>query len=128
MKTGWEASKLGLSGYIVPFMFVYAPALVLRPLSWMTLWMFFIAFVGAVIASMGVSGWFLGRTIRPWERVLLVVSAIALIFPTVDSTVIAGVILLAYYFFKNWQRKKGDAYARLSKNLASSGEASNDVK
>jgi len=106
MKTGWEATKLGLSGYIVPYMFVYAPALVLRPLSWMTAWMFFIAFVGTVIASMGVSGWFLAHTIRPWERVLLVVSAIALIFPTVDSTVIAGVILLAYYFFKNWQWKR----------------------
>jgi TRAP transporter 4TM/12TM fusion protein len=109
MKTGWEATKLGISGYIVPFMFVYAPALVLRPLSWMTAWMFFIAFVGAVVASTGVSGWFLGHRIPWWERILLVVSAVTLIFPTVDSTIYAAVVLMLYYFFKKWQFKRGES-------------------
>jgi TRAP transporter 4TM/12TM fusion protein len=112
MKTGWESTKLGLSGYIVPFMFVYAPALVLRPLSWMTAWMFFIAFVGAVIASMGVSGWFLGRRIPWWERILLVVSAVTLIFPTVDSTIYAAVVLMLYYFYRKWQLKRGASIQR----------------
>lgn len=128
MKTGWEATKLGLSGYIVPFMFVYAPALLLRPLSWMTAWMFFIAVVGAVIASMGVSGWFLGHRIRPWERILLVISAITLIFPTVDSTVIAAVILVAYYIFKKWRFKKMEAPSGLAQERTHPGGSSNDDK
>lgn len=118
MKTGWEATKLGLSGYIVPFMFVYAPALVLRPASWMTLWMFFIAFVGAVIASMGVSGWFLKQRITVWERILLVISAVALIFPTVNSTIIAGIILLVYYFYKKWRFRRVEIYSLRSMDTA----------
>lgn len=126
MKTGWEATKLGLSGYIVPFMFVYAPALVLRPLSWMTAWMFFIAFVGAVIASMGVSGWFLRRRIPWWERILLVVSAIALIFPTVDSTIYAAVVLIAFYFYKKWSFKKMDRRAAPAREAADPGEKEKD--
>lgn len=106
MKTGWEATKLGLSGYIVPFMFVYAPPLVLRPLGWMTLWMFFISFVGAVITSMGVSGWFMRQRISVGERILLVVSAVVLIFPTLDSTLIAGAILFSYSIYKRWKMKR----------------------
>lgn len=128
MKTGWEATKLGLSGYIVPFMFVYAPALVLRPLSWMTLWMFFIAFVGAVVASMGVAGWFLGGRISVWERILLVISAIALIFPTVDSTIIAALILAGYYAFKKWRLKKTEVRARLIPEQANPDETMKDGK
>jgi len=127
MKTGWEATKLGLSGYIVPFMFVYAPALVLRPLSWMTAWMFFIAFVGAVIASMGVSGWFLGERISTWERMLLVISAVALIFPTVDSTVIAAGVLLSYYIYKKWRIRKKHAYVDVIKEVVNpQGSEEND--
>jgi TRAP transporter 4TM/12TM fusion protein len=31
MKIGWEATRIALAGYVVPFMMVYAPALMLQP-------------------------------------------------------------------------------------------------
>jgi TRAP transporter 4TM/12TM fusion protein len=99
MKTGWEATKLGLSGYIVPYMFVYAPALLLRPAGWMTAYMFAMAAIAAFVASAGVTGWWFGRPIRGFERVLLVIAAVSLVAPEIFSTLLAATIIGGMYLY-----------------------------
>ncbi len=99
-KTGWEATKIGLSGYIVPYMFVYAPALVLRPLSWATPYTFATAAIAAVVASAGVASYWLGYRIPTWERVLLVVLAIMFVAPETVSTVVAAAGIAAIIFYR----------------------------
>jgi len=93
MKTGWEATKLGLSGYIVPFMFVYAPALILRPAGWMSLYMFIIAVIAAIVASAGVAAYWFGHRLIWWERIMLVVAAVAFVAPEIYTTVAASVVI-----------------------------------
>jgi TRAP transporter 4TM/12TM fusion protein len=81
METSWAAVKLGLTGYIIPFMFVFAPSLLLMG-DWFTV------SLAAVTASVGViclagglhEAFFLGPA-RSWERALLVVAALVLIKP-----------------------------------------------
>lgn len=104
MKTGWEATKLGLSGYIVPFMFVYAPALILRPVSWMTAYMFIVAAIAAIVASAGVAGWWLGYRIPTWERIVLVVAAVAFVFPEVTSTIVAALVITGIIAYRKYIR------------------------
>jgi TRAP-type uncharacterized transport system fused permease subunit len=94
-KTGWEATKIGLSGYIVPFMFVYEPALILRPLSWMTLYTFATAFIAAMVASAAVAGYWLEYRIPTWERLTLVGLAVMFAVPEFWSTLIAAIAIPA---------------------------------
>jgi TRAP transporter 4TM/12TM fusion protein len=78
MKTGFEAFKLAIGGFIVPFIFVYHPALVLQG-SWSeTLWIFVLASACIILTSAALTGWFLGPT--PWiERILLLAAAAGLV-------------------------------------------------
>ena len=80
----WEASvdaaKLGATGYIVPFMFVFGPALLMRGEWWEVLLAASTAGVGVVLLAGGLHGYLL-TVARPWHRVLLVVAAIVLILP-----------------------------------------------
>ncbi len=102
MKTGWEATKLGLSGYIVPFMFVYAPALILRPADWMTAYMFVVAVVAAVVASAGVAGYWLGHRLPAWERIMLVVAAVGFVAPELYSTLAAAAVIVADIVYRKY--------------------------
>ena len=94
MDTSWAAVKLGLTGYIIPFMFVFAPSL---------LWMgdFGTVVMATVTATVGViclagglhEHFFLGRA-RWWERVMLIVAALVLIKPGWMSDLV-GIVLVS---------------------------------
>ena len=60
MKTGFEAFKLAIGGFIVPFIFVYHPALILQGAWHETLWIFVLASVCIILTSAALTGWFLG--------------------------------------------------------------------
>jgi TRAP transporter 4TM/12TM fusion protein len=78
MRTGFEAFRLAIGGFIVPFVFVYHPALVLQG-SWdEALWIFVLASACILLTSAALTGWFLGPT-PPLERVLLLASAVGLL-------------------------------------------------
>ncbi|OGQ78996.1 MAG: hypothetical protein A3F90_07090 [Deltaproteobacteria bacterium RIFCSPLOWO2_12_FULL_60_19] len=83
MRTGWEAMRLCAIAYIVPFLFVFSPALLLIgpwhevALSSVT------AIAGAVLLGVGLVG-YLFRPIGPVLRVLFLVAAIGLLVPIVD--------------------------------------------
>jgi len=94
MDTSWDAVKLGLTGYIIPFMFVFAPSLLLigNPAE------VALATVTATIGVMCLAGslhqyFFLGPA-RPWERLMLFVAALVLIKPG-WQTDLAGLVLIA---------------------------------
>ena len=78
MKTGFEAFKLAIGGFIVPFIFVYHPALILQGAWHETLWAFVLAAACILLTSAALTGWFLGPA--PWpERILLFLSAAGLV-------------------------------------------------
>lgn len=80
LRTGLIAVRLGLSGFIVPYMFVYAPALLWRG-SWIeTVWAAVSACIGVIALSAGTMG-FLRRAATWPERGALVVAALLLIKP-----------------------------------------------
>lgn len=78
--SGWAAVRIGAAGFIVPFMFVYQPALLMEG-DWMeVLQAAATATVGALLLAAGLHGYFLRKS-RLWESVLLVAAAFALIDP-----------------------------------------------
>jgi TRAP-type uncharacterized transport system fused permease subunit len=97
MRVGWTACRLGLTGFIVPFMFVYGPELIFLSDSVVS------SLVAALTASVGVFGLsqgvmglsFCGKTpLGWWRRLFLLAGALLLIKPGL-LTDAAGVVLLA---------------------------------
>jgi TRAP transporter 4TM/12TM fusion protein len=103
-KTGWVAFRLALAGFIVPFVSVYSPALLLigPPLS--VLWAIGTALVGIFALALGVEG-YLRRKLFLWERVLLGISGVLLIDPGVTTDIIGFVALAGYGGFELFFRK-----------------------
>ena len=91
MMTGFEAFKLAIGGIIVPFIFVYHPALLLQG-SWTeTIGTFLLAAVCILLTSAALEGWLFGPA--TWiERILLLAAAAGLV-ATVRKILIAAVLL-----------------------------------
>jgi len=107
MKTGAIATRCVIVGFIVPFLFVYHPGLILRgPLEDMIMMIPSTAL--AVIALSAFVGNYLQRGCTVWERFALLASGILLITPG-WVTDLAGLVLLVLVFL--WQRKRGNAQA-----------------
>ena len=105
MKTGAIATRCVIVGFIVPFLFVYHPGLILRgPLEDMIMMIPSTAL--AVIALSAFVGNYLQRGCTVWERFALLASGILLITPG-WVTDLAGLVLLVLVFL--WQRKRGNA-------------------
>ena len=94
MKTGWQSVRLALAGFIVPFMFVYNPALLLENVTVITgIQVVITACVGVVLIAAAVEGYLFGRM----NVVLRVVAGVGA-FLLIDSglvTDIAGIACLA---------------------------------
>ena len=95
-KTGLEAVRIAAPAYIVPFMFVYEPSLMLIGDWFTSLTSSVAAVIGVMSLAAGLQGYLL-REARWWERILLVTAAILLIKPGYISDAI-GLALLALVF------------------------------
>ena len=81
MQTSWAAVKLGLTGYIIPFMFVFAPSLLLKGDFWVVALSTVTATVGVICLAGGLHSYFFFGLARWWERLLLIAAALVLIKP-----------------------------------------------
>jgi TRAP-type uncharacterized transport system fused permease subunit len=94
--SGLAAIKLGFTGYIIPFMFVFGPSLMLIG-EWHTIALTtFTAVSGVILLSAGLHGFLIAHA-PMWQRVLMVAAAIALIKPGL-YTDLAGLGLAAAAF------------------------------
>jgi len=90
--TGLEAMRAAAPAYIVPFMFIYEPSLLLIG-DWSTILLAVpTAIIGVICLASGLHGWLVGPA-PPWQRVLLIVSALCLIKPGLETD-LAGFGLL----------------------------------
>jgi TRAP transporter 4TM/12TM fusion protein len=99
--SGFAAMRAAAPAYIVPFMFVYEPALLLVGGDWWTsLHASATAVVGVVLLSAGLFGYLL-RAATMWQRMLLVTAALLLIKPG-WVTDLAGFGLAGLVLFAQW--------------------------
>jgi TRAP transporter 4TM/12TM fusion protein len=98
---GWESVRIAAPTYIVPFMFVYEPAL-LTIGDWPTIVGRTIASViGVICFAAGLQGW-LVREAKPWERIVLLAAAALLIKPGIISDAMGlGLLALVYVVQKS---------------------------
>ena len=107
MKTGFLSLKLALAGFIVPFMFIYNPAMLMIDPTGLAVTAkefplppvmdIVIAVVTSVVGVIGLSaaleGYFKG-SMNSITRIILAIGALLLIYPGLITGLIGGVIIL----------------------------------
>jgi TRAP-type uncharacterized transport system fused permease subunit len=103
MKTGFTATSIGLVAFIVPYMFVYDPSLLLIGPPSGIITAFATALIGSFFVAAAVVGQAFSR-LKIVSRAVLLIAALLLIHPglTTDviGMVIGGAILLFQFFIK----------------------------
>lgn len=100
LKTGIHATRVAFVAFVVPFMFVFRPALLTLGTPTEIARDIFFAVLGIFITSMGLEGYGF-RKLTLLERILALVSGIALIFPTRSADFI-GLGLLVVLIALQW--------------------------
>lgn len=106
MKTGLEAFKVAMAGYIVPFMFVYSPILVLQEGTPLTIaYTTATAVLGVVLLAGALQGWLMFK-VPSWGRVLLLISSICLIQPGIVTDLIGVAAAFIIFIIGKKQTRK----------------------
>lgn len=108
-KTGVNASKLAIAAFLVPYLFVYNPQMILigaTPLNMVQVVV--TSLIGMVGIGSGLTGYFLADA-RWYERLLLIAGGLGMLIPG-TVTDLAGFAVLAVIAFLQ--------YTRIKKNVA----------
>ncbi|MBX3585482.1 MAG: TRAP transporter permease [Ramlibacter sp.] len=103
LKIGMQALRVAIAGFIVPYMAVYSPALMLQGGTWLaTVWVVFKALVAIGLWGMGAIG-YMAAPLNWFERCWAIVAASLLVvaLPWTDEAGLAGAAaLLAWHLWR----------------------------
>jgi len=111
MQVALTSMKIGIVAFIIPFVFVYGPAILLQGTPVQIIVSTVTALIGASVLACGVEGWFIGKRANVIVRVFLISAALTLIIPGIMTDVlglglIAGGVLIQLFFKpKNLEQK-----------------------
>ncbi len=105
-KTGVTAVKLAIAAFIIPYILIYNPIIVLVDVTTMKLILTVITSVlGMVAVSSSVIGFFVANS-KAYERLILFAGGMALILPGVATDIVGIGAIVAIWFLQ--QPRKGD--------------------
>ena len=116
MKTGFAAWRIGLVGFIVPFMFVYGPALILEDSIPQIILACVTACIGVWALAISLEG-YIFRDFPWWQRVIPFVAALLLIKPGI-KTDIAGLIIFGLFLLYQHRLFKKESAMKTSAQYA----------
>ena len=95
MKTAFNASRLAIAVFIVPYVFCFSPALLMIDTNAMEVIRIVItSFIGIFGVAAGLEG-YLKKEMNPLQRVLFVVAGLMLIFPSWITDIVGIVLIVA---------------------------------
>ncbi|MER2119929.1 MAG: TRAP transporter permease [Solibacillus sp.] len=104
IKTGIHSAKLAIAAFIIPYMIIFSPALLMIDVTvWEIIWVVFTAMMGMIAIGAGVIGYWY-RPINWIERIILIAAGVAMIYPESLSDTI-GLIVFAIMFVIQWMTK-----------------------
>ena len=104
MTTGWQATRIGIGGFLAPFLFVYQPALLLKA-DWPTV---VVSFVSAAIGIAALCAALAGHMFSPlgWGlRAFLILVSLAAISHSLIASSVTSVVLVAFAVW-DWRRAR----------------------
>ncbi|MCS0542520.1 TRAP transporter large permease subunit, partial [Aeromonas veronii] len=100
METSFSSLRIGLVGFIIPFMFVYGPALLFQGGAQDIGMALVTSIIGVTLLSASTVGWF-KRKLNIIERIVPLVASLLLIVPETISDIIGvtlTILFIAYVF------------------------------
>jgi len=95
MATGWTAMRFGWSSYIVPFIFVYSPAMLFKGSWWDIIVVAVTSLIGIWLICAAMVGYFT-RVLRLATRLAFVAAGVMLMLPHQASTVLLWVNIAGF--------------------------------
>jgi TRAP-type uncharacterized transport system fused permease subunit len=96
---------MGLAGFVVPFLFVYRPAVLLAASPLLILWESLVSALAVIALAGGAIGYF-GDTCKWYESILLIAGAVFLIWPGLTTDLI-GIFVVGIIFLLQKRRHAG---------------------
>ena len=108
MKTGWLSVGIALPAFIIPYVMIFNPALIMEGTVLEIAWVIF----ECLVAVVGMAGGVVGCVFMPmklWQRIVLIVTSVTfVVVPTMSVTLICFAVTVALLVLnkvqsKNWQ-------------------------
>ncbi|NMG40434.1 TRAP transporter fused permease subunit [Chelativorans sp. ZYF759] len=111
IRTSVEGFKFSITAFIIPFMFVYNPQLILLgDWEWLELlWLVASGMVGVYALAVMKEGWWLTRA-NVIERIVITFAAILLIQPSVWVDIAGFAVMGGVYAFQMWKVRREAAH------------------
>ena len=115
MRTGYAASRFGWSAFVVPFLFVFSPSLLLEGNLLSLIHDISTAFIGVWLVSAALVGYLFAR-LGTWQRLALGLGGLLILIPAgafkgAFWTDIAGLIIAAVILLPVWKQAQAPAAA-----------------
>lgn len=101
MQTGWQAVRLAIVSFVVPFMFVYDPVLIMIGAPLEIAISTITSIIGVITLAAGLEGC-LWRTTNWLERIGLLLGGFLLLFPDWRTDII-GIVMSLFIFLYQWR-------------------------
>lgn len=108
IKTGVVSSKLAIAAFIIPYMFVFNPALLMMGASFIEIiWVVFTAIVGMIAIGAGMIGYWYRRC--NWiERIVALATGLLLIIPETITDIVGLTMFIAMVVIQYLSRDKDE--------------------
>jgi TRAP transporter 4TM/12TM fusion protein len=111
LRTAWAAVKLAPLLYLIPFVFVFEPAFLMRGGAGLIVASVGGAAIGAILLSSGAMGHMVMKC-RTWERLGLVAAGVALLLPGLRTDLVGFAVAIPIVGWQLWRRKAEVASVR----------------
>jgi len=105
-KVGWAGLKLSIAGFIVPFMFVYGPGMILEGSAYNIIYSIGCSLIGILLLALASEGYvyFIGK-LSVAQRVCIFAAAICIMLPGFATDAIGAVAAIVVFLWKHIENR-----------------------
>ncbi len=103
---GWQGMRFAIAGFLIPYMFIYGPAMVLRGTPAEITLAIVTGLFGTLALAAAVQGWLLKKAAL-WERIILLAASLTLIKPGWETDIVGFSLLIIVAVSQFIKYKKG---------------------
>lgn len=108
-KTGYKAFRLAFCSFLMPYLFVYNPVLLMEGGVLDILWSLVTALIGAYLLASSFEGFFFRWSLKWFERPLMILGAVMLIVPGMVTDLV-GIAIIVVEFVTEFMFKRSEKF------------------
>jgi TRAP transporter 4TM/12TM fusion protein len=107
MKVGFMAMRMAIIAYVLPFIFVYWPALLMQAPFYEIIIALFLGVIAVALIAMGLEGWWFEQKVSKISRLLIIIAGIIILTGNIKLILISSAIvfIINYLLSKSYATK-----------------------